>query len=333
MNIILVVEKPSISRVIAVSARNYWPDASIVFVHANPARNFRFKYPHGLAWASYPILSVPVWRIMPWEDWVPKKADEIGNLTPVEMTDEVFCTADEIVWACDPDHTGAVVFDTLVRHHFGETSRKFHALIWRSFTESYIQKSFQEIGDYSTDCSGWLQYGLAKRYFDWNWNINAQALFGRVFQILKIPSTAPVISKYSLQLLYKLREIGDELSEGGVLKLMNNWEGTGRYKNDAQSGLNHVSLGSAMSMASIINNLAEAGLIERREAESRPRILNCISPTGRDFLAQLHPGCFDPDLPFRLNEWCNAGLSECQPAMDKYLKTFFGKQKRLLASK
>jgi hypothetical protein len=47
-------------------------------------------------------------------------------------------------------------------------------------------------------------------------------------------------------------------------------------------------------------------------------------------LNRLHPDCEDPDLPFRLHAWCEAGAA-AKPAIDRYIKTFFGKQKRFMA--
>lgn len=323
--IIIAAEKPFVSKHLAPFARKHWPDAEITLINVLPYSNFRFKYPHGLTWSDYPFISLPAWRIMPWENWAPHRINEAGNLVPVEMTDETFRAADEVVFACDPDHTGAVAFDTLVRHHFEGAGRTFPALLLHDWRDETITNAFNTMGYSRTNLADLVSFGTAKRYFDWNWNINAMALFGRVFQTVGIPTTAPSISKYSLQLLYQLAGLQEPINEKNSFELMSQWKGTGRYQGEVYQ---HASFGSAASRMAIFAHLIEAGLLLRHRPSGTGTLsFVIVSPRGHDFLARLHPDCRDPDLPFRLHEWCTRGLEYCKPSIDKYIRTFFGKQK------
>lgn len=58
---------------------------------------------------------------------------------------------------------------------------------------------------------------------------------------------------------------------------------------------------------------------------------NPISARGQALLESLHPDCEDPDLPYRLDTWVRDGEASL-PAMDRYIRTFFGKQLRFSRS-
>lgn len=325
MEIIVVAEKPSTAQAIAPFARNHWPDADITLISAMPYINFRFKYPHGLTWADYPFISNPIQHIGPWENWIPRRIDKSGSIVPATITDEQFRNADEIVFACDPDHTGAASFEMLIHHHFESANRQFPALRLLALDGASITKAFVEIGNFRTDFDRQIRYGLAKRYFDWNWNINAMAIFGRALRSVGAPPDVPAVSKYALQLLYRINEFSAPISGDETITLMDKWPGTGRYPKDEAW---RASFGSPASRAAILTNLVEAGLLEYSELSTPPRKL-AASERGKAFLAHLHPDCLDPDLPFRLHGWCTAGLELSKRSIDTYIRTFFGKQKRI----
>jgi hypothetical protein len=56
-----------------------------------------------------------------------------------------------------------------------------------------------------------------------------------------------------------------------------------------------------------------------------------ISPRGESFLGLLHPDCEDPDLPARIDNWMTKGFDASRPVIDRYTKTYFGKQMRFYA--
>ena len=123
------------------------------------------------------------------------------------------------------------------------------------------------------------------------------------------------MSKFGLQVLYVLNmpdtQVG--MSHGALCHAMQGWTGTGKYA--------PAPMGSCASRVAILEQLHEAGLITL-EPTCR------LTPVGRKLLMLLHPGCQDADLPARLSNWMQEGLAAAQPAMDRYLRTVFGRQAR-----
>lgn len=338
MNILIVSEKPSISRAIAPTARAQWLADDIAFVHAAPYGNIKFSYPRGSRMADYPLVSDPKDKIASWGEWacVPLILSPDGALTPTVMSDSLFTAADLIVYACDPDHTGAVAFDVLMRAVFGDDrGMDCPALRLCGLDEASIKRAFCDMQPFSRACGHNLEYGVVKRYFDWNWNVNSFAVLGDVMRRASVPADAPPLSKYSLQVLYALRNDLPK-AEGQIVRLMERWPGTGRYT--YAPGQWRPRVGSPASVAQIIQNLVDAGLLGQLlpagwmgpldEYRSPPYRLT-VSDRGRALLEMLHPDCEDLDLPFRLDAWCAAGAA-AKPAIDRYIKTFFGKQIRFV---
>lgn len=328
MNVLIVAEKPGITRFTAQLTQEHWPSATLTFVHAVPYGNFKFDYPRGLGHNEFPFISPPRDKRIPWAEWMcpPFTLKDDGALVQTELRDELFLQADLILNACDPDHTGSLAFYTLLHQVFGDDrALRCPTLYLTSCDEATIRKSLAELRSFEEVFAQSLAYGQAKRYFDWNWNINSIAILGKAMRSVGAPSDAPPLSKYALQLLYALRT-QPFMTDGRVIDRMHRWAGTGRY--EIRKGWWQPSLGSCASRCLILENLHQAGLLERRE-EPGGRSTMGLSDIGHALLNRLHPDCEDPDLPFRLDAWCNQGeLSK--PAMDRYIRTFFGKQKRFL---
>lgn len=328
MNILIISEKPSISRHIAPIARAHWPTDAITFVHANPFGNIKFSYPRGRHMQDYPVISAPVNRLVPWGDWacMPKIMNAEGDLTEVPMSLDHFTSADLIVSACDPDHTGAMAFEILMAQVFGDDrAQDCPALRLPCLDDATVRAAFKNLSPFGEALKHSLDYGRTKRYFDWNWNVNALAVLGEATRRVGVPAGAPPVSKGALQVLYALRKKG-AMTEGQLHHLMSHWSGTGRYPIEGSAW--HPGIGSCSSRAQIINNLLEADLLTRQaHPPAKPRLL-ALSDRGQALLDSLHPDCEDADLPFRLDDWCNKGLDVSKPLIDRYIRTFFGKQLR-----
>lgn len=333
MNVLIVAEKPSISRAIAPIARQHWPAANIVFAHAVPYGNFKFAYPRGLKLSDYPTLSEPCNRLASWDTWLcaPLSLSDDGVLQNTMMRLELFTAADVIVFACDPDHTGAISFDVLLREVFGDSrAAECPALLLSALDVCSIQASFTHMKPFGESCGLNLRYGRMKRYFDWNWNANGLAILGETLRRAGVPADVAPLSKYSLQLLYALRSVGPT-TEDKVIQIMTRWTGTGRYKRPATGWF--PSVGSVASRTKILENLILAGLLERGAGAAgavQDSQVTRLTALAHVLLDQLHPDCEDPDLPFRLDAWCDKGEAS-KPAIDRYINTFFSKQKRYLA--
>lgn len=321
MSIIIVTEKPTIARLLAPYARAHWPNEHLIVLSAMPYGNFTFSYPRGLSFQDYPRLAEPVIKMAPWSKWNPRLIDENGDLHPCAMTDAILQDAESVVCACDPDHTGAIAFATLVEQHFGAVdAREFPALVLNSVDAVSIQRAFASIGVFKDVFQKALGYGRAKRYFDWNWNVNALAILGATTRAVGVATDAPPLSKYSLQVLYLLDDSPLGFNINDLIGKMENWVGTGKHAG-------RVSLGSPASYVLILENLESAGLITPVIGDAK-RAPFQITTLGRSLLAHLHKDCRDVDLPFRLNVWGSLGLAAAKESIDRYILTVFGKQSR-----
>jgi hypothetical protein len=326
MKVLIVAEKPAIARAIAPFAKKQWPDAHITFVHAVPYGNIKFSYPRGLKSQDFPYLAEPKDCLQSWGDWSCKPVvyGAIGLFVPTEMREELFTSADIIVSACDPDPTGASAFAVLLEQVFGDDRfLACPALSLYGLDNESIVRAFARMAPFGELCARSLEAGRLKRYFDWNWNVNSLAILGETQRRAGVPADAPPLSKYALQLLYGLRN-QQPMTDGKVISLMQRWPG--RYQ--VPLGEWRAQLGSAASRSPILDNLVSAGHLARTEVDGKQGVL--VSARGRTLLELLHPDCEDPDLPFRLHAWCEKGAAS-KPAIDGYIKTFFGKQTRFMA--
>jgi hypothetical protein len=211
------------------------------------------------------------------------------------------------------------------------------------------------------------------RYWGFNYINNRNVIIGRLFDKLGIDRNViidgdevmvPLPSFSAIQLLYYMDSVGEEGVEEGRLayRTCRDWRGTGRY--DAKPGVEREvydgkifvgfidriqlfvedKVNFASHMADAISDLVKMGLLDRRKEldpgdvsarsqRNKSRNFVSLSENGRKFLQALHPDCQDFDLPFRLQEWQKLPSEEARKKIDKYLLTWFGRQKRFLDKK
>lgn len=327
MNILIAAEKPSISKCLAPHAQAHWPGANITFLNVIPYANILHSYPRGLKHSDFPFVGPNRDKLRAWADWscLAFSFPAEGEPSKVPPTKKLLKEADLIVFACDPDATGAVAFSVLIEQVFEDDRANSCPALWLSaLDDESIRKAFCQLRPFGEVAADALAAGRTKRYFDWNWNTNSLSVLSAAMRDVGVASDAPPLSKYALQLLYGLRS-RDPMTEGEVAHLMSKWEGTGKYA--PVPGAWHPHLGGPASYCAIMENLLEAKLIEKLPKGARRYELLKVSTLGLRLLDALHPDCEDPDLPFRLDAWCQQGAA-AYPAIDRYIRTFFGKQLR-----
>ena len=316
--IVLVVDKPFVAKTLAPQLSARWPQARVFAITTLYRGLYEFNYLRGLRFSDFPYVQDPAWK--------PRSLElspvwEIREGTATRVSQDLAAlirAADLLVYAGEPDASGVIAYEVLLTQILGREAalRIRPTLCPQSLTKSDIAAALGNPGSTSDD---WFvacrNAGRARKWFDFNFNMNALALFGALTKKYA-PGEAYLPSKYGLQLLYQLREQPVE-SERGLLELMAHWPGTGRYA--------PCPLGSAASRPAIIEGLLRVGLVARTGTGQVH-----LSETGTNFLQKLHPDCRDADLPARLNTWA-AAWPESKPSMERYLRTFFGKQKRFRA--
>lgn len=331
MSYVVVVTKPSVAQLILPLLKRMHPDRRIVGVLDGTVSLLTFRYPRGLSLSDYPFVSAPVWRPSPERIAWGRRAYEMTDGGPVTLDADPFAVireAETVICAEGDWYGNAANFDMLLRHSGGTAlAERAHAVVpWIRPADVHLPVEAHAIG--STHDDAFLRFrdgGLAKRRFDWCFAVNSQSILGDACRRAAGGRDVPPVGKYGLQTLYAMRSMEDP-TEGGVLGAMHRWKGTGRYA--PRKG--EWGLGSAISANQIVEDLKRSGFVDARAATGRSGQSLQISEAGRRLLDLLHPDCEDPDLPFRIRQWQEQG-SDSHAAIDRYVRTFFGRQKRFLA--
>lgn len=355
--ILVSSEKPSITRSIAPSIfahySKLYPGETIVFINSIYFGNAPYHYPHNLKWAQYPVTLPDKYRLAPWSKWRVKTINpkyESQTHTPLtnefespedflldyEFNTEDFRHVKEFLFAADPSSFPARLHHEMIEKYIDvlpENQRpRCTAISLHALDNVSVNKAFKEKDLFYKKLPYEINEGKVFHYFTYNFNVNSLAIFGAALEKIGIENM--MMSKNMLLLLYWMRENPFPLSEGRLIaEGMYKWKGTGKYAFDKS-----LKLGNPASRAQIIENLKKVGLIEAfkktgyRSYSSENQLVTYdvyyLSPQGHEFLKLLHKDCNDADLPFRLRDWKNQDFDTVKPKIDRYLKTFFGKQKR-----
>jgi len=331
MSYVVVVTKPSITHNILPLLKRMHPGRRIVGLLDGPVSLLTFRYPRGLSMRDYPYVSEPLWR--PNTDGFAMKhaVYEMVDGRRITVDADPFTTvreAEAVICAEGDWYGNAANFDMLLRHSGGDAlAERAHAVVPRFRpTDGQLPIEAHEIG--TTHDAAFLRLrdgGLAKRRFDWCFAVNSQAILGEVCRRATGRRDMPQIGKYGLQTLYAMKSMEDP-TEGQVLRAMHCWKGTGRHAPRPDGW----GIGSAISASQIIEDLKKANFVDTAARTGRNGPSLRITKAGRRLLDLLHPDCEDVDLPFRIRQWQEQG-SGSHPAIDRYIRTFFGKQKRFSA--
>ena len=300
----------------------------------------RFSVPRGLGMADVPYVGTPKWRI--WErtnlstafDWT------AGRRTPIDASPfEILRHADETICIVDPcpveTHSAAM----LIAHAHGRSMlddgyAAFEAIDDATRTEDlpfpdlrYVPtdsldperiRHNRDLGltTHSTEFVDLVRHQCCIRFFNAAFQVNSMLALDPVLRRINPLYEGGLIGKSPLQILYLIAE-KDGLSMSSLIRRMEDWKGTGRHPD--------VPVGNAATRHQIVENLVNAGLVQMNNGLYR------ASPAGRSLILALHKDCRDVDIFARLEAWSHLWPAS-RPAVERYLKTFFGKQKRLNSS-
>jgi hypothetical protein len=299
-----------------------FPNSQITIVHCNYLGILQPKLPRGRKLNEYP-MTVGL-------DWTPKRSlthpagcwvctvdgDRVIRVPGPHDFSSLLLQSDEVIYAADPDHSSCRNFVAFLDFYGSEEerSKKHRAAVISSWSQVDLVRSFSNFVIFEDYFERSAKYGICKSYFDLNYAANALAVFGNLLRSLGMPAQESYLSKYTLQLLYWFADQDRPHSESHVYHFLSHWKGTGKYHSTWNK------MGSPASMGVIINNLKNMRLVDTWDR----RLV--ISTQGRRLVEAMHPNCRDSDLLYRLDEWCNQGLSVSKPKIDKYIRTFFGRQ-------
>jgi hypothetical protein len=330
----VIATKPATVKAMLPAFRHRYPDAVLEFPVIHLSGFYRPPLPRGRGWADHPIIE-------PLNDLTTYRPTTLGGvlaaphlfravpgqpLARIEGApayERAIAAAERLYAAVDPDALdcwGAA----FLRQRFAPAEQPFRVLRLWNMAPGTIERALAD-ADHGVDLSAWFAQtadaGRVKAYFDHQFAVNSLAILGRTFGTAG--QATPWVSKYQVQALYDLARFPNP-TPAGAFRRWRDWRGSGKY-----APAEGVSLGGVTTWQPIFQQLQAHGWLALTEDGEEGRRIH-VTPAGQAAIAALHPDCEDRDLPFRLDRWMMAGFTASRPAIDRYLRTFFGKQKRFL---
>lgn len=329
--VLIVTEKPHHAHVMRELWEQRHPDDHVLDFCTPPRRgSFRYHLPRDLPLSAVPIIADVVLE----RDFT--TAPSTGVLS---VFNQPFCrladSADLLVCATDPDPEGTQNFlDLLSGHDINTPHDQIQWVRWVHMTPEGAGCALDEGLTVADPAFEHLAgSGKAKQYFDYLWTLNSLPVFGELLRATGAADElsrarsyseedgdfwSSMLSKYALQALLLLeKDEAREWKRGEVSLLMH---GNPLSKKESP-------IGTAMSRETIVDWLIRADLLEYIPAARPLDVQLRISERGEMFLGLLHKDCFDPDLAHRIAVWGQT-WPESKPQIDRYIRTFFGKQLR-----
>lgn len=340
---VIITEKPSCSRALSNIAARHWPGEEIVLIACVfTAFSSTFSFPRNLNYASLPMVAEPKYKPESFsysddnlesfhvirirkdrqKDFDIKSGRDVSNYrADYHEASRIIQLSDEIVCATDCDPAGALIFNLVLEYMAPKFLGKNITTIinYAGYDEKSLTMAFNRPTMTSDDFfKRTTSAGIIKRYFDYNFMLNSHVILSDLYRFLASTKAPVEISKYMLLLLH-LVNCNKPMDWYQLETKMLKWSGSV----DSQSGAKVASIGSPASRSSIIKNLVNLDLIKADDKDKYG-----LTDLGERFIAALHKDSFDPFLPQRIADWQLLSIEEATAKIDKYMKTFFGKQKR-----
>lgn len=319
--LLVVSDKPLVTELLKPHIERESHGRLVYIIHSMEFGAARFRYPRGLAWHDFPNVGKARYGLDPHHSWKPQICDA-GSWSRFSGADipSVVQGAGEILFCCECSPRGAAAFenslDVVTGSPAWRSQRGLRALRLENLQSAEaIKHAWERKGRWPDHIGDLVQPARAKRYFDYNFNVNALSILGRTVQLCGLDQEHVRLSKFGIQVLFAIRRL-EGMTKAHWLHRMHHWPGTGRYQ-EAHLGTSHVAL---------VAELVHSGLLSDEDGKLR------TTPASLRLLQALHPDCEDPDFPNRLAGWIEAGLEQSRTAMDRYLRTYFGKQKKFVDS-
>lgn len=317
---LVLVEKAAVIPLVHASLERQFPGQSLTYLITHPyGMPFVFDYPKNLSWHDYPVSREARYKLDPSRQWLVRGGSATARTR--EAADYAQLEAGQDVLAVMGYHRAFIGCAVRMRDHLASLGKVGRWLGIRGLVSLAERDIEQALGQPLSDAiveHACLQAKL-KADFDYSFLVNAAGLLTRSYHAVGGEEASPVFSKFTVQALFALKAAG-HVSEGHMHQHLANWKGTGRYVN------RYVAMGSCSSRDALLSTLVDLGLAYRTSSAYLG-----ITPRGEAFLTKLHPDCEDPDLPFRLEQWLGEPAT-AQAKLQRYQRTWFGKQKRFMAA-
>jgi hypothetical protein len=333
MRLAIVAEKPSLLQSFSKVLPEFYPEVDFTRTpvcypmwgwYSGTAHRYRLR--RGLRMSELPQVSETAYRPLSFEEsgghigvrWLGGEGRIPSTLEAARAYDE----ADVILVLVDPSYAGAELAERFLTSLIGSvpTGKVLYPRC-SSLTDQGLRSAMSNARLWEDFADRIAGQGRIRRFFDFNYLNNALAILAPA--AVSAGLGRRTLSKYELQFLYHARG-GRERHEGVWMERMTNWTGTGRYGSE-----NEGSFGSAASRYPILSGLLKDGFLRPTSTGRRDSPIS-ISTAGEKFLTLLHPDCEDKDLPFRIWDWSKLPEPEAKEKIGRYIRTYFGKQKRFM---
>jgi len=317
---LLVTEKPSQAKNILPHWQEHFPDDEITQFHTPPIGSFRFRLPRDLPLSSVPIIADPILeRRPPGVIQPPGVSPFDGDFGALARA------ADHIVCATGFDPAGCRNFLDLMTQYRVETPlSEISWLALRAEDATSVTAGIaKNLHADNPEFARMAAIGQARQYFNHLYLVNALPVFGLALRAAGIDPTGKFsfLSKYTLQMLLLLAR----LEPGPLL-----WKELIKLMVKDPGSQDRSQIGSPMSREAIVSWLWGSGCLTRQDQDGPVRYV--LSDRGRRLAGLIHKDCFDPHLSSRLEGWGETWPAS-KPAIERYVRTFFGKEKRFLLRK
>lgn len=355
--ILFIVEKPSqADRIKDLEIfKNMSINNEINFHYAHcTVSYYAYKYPNNLKYKDLPFIGDLSYKLdVSKEDEFYKKYHN-QKTTPYclarnNLNKEFFLNYDIIILATDYDRSGFygayLELEQVLGENFETLFKDMHVIntnhmteVWLTdelnscFTnEEFKKERINEFYKLVNQCK-------IKKYFEYNFQMNSNIFVKEVYKHLFLQDfkdnkefeenyTNYGFTKYMLLAMISyfkhLENNKDYFFEGELYYYLNDYIGTGKYKNKYFMGL-----GSPCSRGQIIKNLINLRIINRSNTNdiNDKSIFKFDEKVG-NMIMLLNKKLYDPDLPFRIEEWQLLEFEEAKEKIKRYLKDVFIKQK------
>lgn len=318
-NIVFLVESRNGSERLKQLLTQHQDSHNLQFIQTTAIGLYHFKYPKEIKLSDLPCSFEPQWQ--------PRKENKLLKLTtapytikqhefvPIGLTISETLQQADIIVLTEYHDTSSIhsMHKILEAHpHQAEVLLLPDSVPKQKDMDSIFNGTAQRLQD-NEELKQLHEQSKVKEYFDYNFNIHSAYILGQCLTVAGINHPNYVMSKNSLLTLHYIRTKRTISMPDLLMVFQENWKGTGKYA--------VTSLGSIVSRTEILFTLIEAGLLTKLHNDLE------LSDKGHAFLNMLHPDCCDLDLPQRIEQWMILG-STAYPKIDKYVRTFFGKQMR-----
>lgn len=347
--ILFIVEKPSQAEIIK-SLKIYnslLSNNEINFHYAHcTVPYYSYKYQNNLKYKELPFIGDLKYKLdlSQYNKFLkeyPDREETPYFLSKNNLNKEFFLNYDTIIIATDYDNSGFygayLELEQVLGENFNTLFQNMYVINTNNMTEIWLTNELntcfnniefknQRINEFYK----MVNQGKIKKYFEYNFQINCNIFIKKVYKHLFFKDFKDNqefeetynnygFTKYMLLAMfsfyYNLKE--RELENFKIHDLhvyLFRYVGTGKYKHNQ-------GIGSPASQAKIIENLKNLKIINQDNSTY------FFDEKVEDLIKLLNKKIYDPDLPFRIEEWQYLEFEEAKEKINRYVKDIFIKQK------